>query len=185
MGYPLVMKIASADLPHKTEVGGIRLNLKSAQEVSDAKANMLRHVQQLAPSAQLDGVILTPMLRGGRETIVGVFNDQSFGPVVMFGLGGIFVEVLKDVTFRIAPFGIDQAKAMIAEIKGYALLQGVRGEQPADIDALAKLLSTLSEFAAVHADQFDSIDLNPVLVLDQDQGVIALDALIVPRSAQP
>ncbi|WP_288385458.1 acetate--CoA ligase family protein [uncultured Acinetobacter sp.] len=184
LGYPLVMKIASADLPHKTEVGGIRLNLQSAQEVFDAKANMLRHVQQLAPSAQLDGVILTPMLKGGRETIVGVFNDQSFGPVVMFGLGGIFVEVLKDVTFRVAPFGIDQAKAMIAEIKGYALLQGVRGEKPADIDALAKLLSTLSEFAAVHADQFDSIDLNPVLVLDQDQGVMALDALIVPRSAQ-
>lgn len=182
MGYPLVMKIASADLPHKTEVGGIRLNLKNAHDVCVAKESMLLHVKQQVPTAELDGVILTPMIHGGIETIVGVFNDATFGPVVMFGLGGIFVEVLKDVTFRVAPFSPNQAKAMIAEIKGYAMLQGVRGEKTSDIDALAKLLSALSHFAAMHSDQFDSIDLNPVVVFPQGQGVMALDALIVPCS---
>ena len=111
--------------------------------------------------------------------------DPSFGPVVMFGLGGIFVEVLKDVTFRAAPFDIAEAHRMIREIRGYPMLEGVRGAPPADIDALADLLSALSRFAAANERSLDSIDLNPVRVFEAGKGVVALDALIVTRSSTP
>ncbi|KAA8735062.1 acetate--CoA ligase family protein [Acinetobacter qingfengensis] len=181
IGYPQVMKIASADLPHKTEVGGVKLHLNSAEEVRQAKQDMLDRVRQLAPDAHIDGVILSPMISGGIETIVGVFNDDTFGPVVMFGLGGVFVEVLKDITFRIAPFNHQEAYRMIMEIKGSAMLEGVRGELPADIDALANMLADLSQFAASNAHQFESIDLNPVIVRPKGKGVVALDALIIPK----
>jgi hypothetical protein len=120
------------------------------------------------------------MLKGGVETIVGVARDPVFGPVVMFGLGGIFVEVLKDVTFRVAPFDLVEAHAMIREIRGFSVLQGVRGAPPADLDALASLLSTLSRFAAANADTVESVDLNPVLA--RPQGVAPLDALVTPRA---
>lgn len=179
IGYPLVMKIASADLPHKTEVGGVKLNLKNAQQVQQEMACMVAHVRQQAPNALLDGVILSPMIQGGTETIVGVFTDPSLGPVVMFGLGGVFVEVLKDVTFRVAPFNIQEAHRMIREIKGFAMLEGVRGGKPADINALAQMLSDLSQFAYVNHGQYESIDLNPVLVFPEGEGLMALDALIV------
>lgn len=179
IGYPLVMKIASADLPHKTEVGGVKLNLKNASEVQNAMSEMLANVRSQAPDAKLDGVILSPMVKGGIETIVGVFNDPSLGPVVMFGLGGVFVEVLKDVTFRVAPFNVNEAHRMIKEIKGYAMLEGVRGAACSDIDALAEMLSKLSQFAAANVGQYQSIDLNPVIIFPKGQGVVALDALIV------
>jgi acyl-CoA synthetase (NDP forming) len=184
LGYPLVMKISSADLPHKTEVGGVALNLRSADEVRAAMAAMLASVSKKAPDARLDGVILTPMISGGVETIAGVFNDPVMGPVVMFGLGGVFVEVLKDVTFRVAPFDRDEALRMIREIRGFAMLEGVRGAPPADIDALADLLSRLSHFAAANATTIDSIDLNPVMVMPKGKGALPLDALIVPVGAE-
>ncbi|WP_180000860.1 acetate--CoA ligase family protein [Acinetobacter sp. YH12255] len=179
IGYPLVMKIASADLPHKTEVGGVKLNLKNVQHVQQEMSSMVAHVRQQAPDALLDGVILSPMIQGGTETIVGVFTDPSLGPVVMFGLGGVFVEVLKDVTFRVAPFNTQEAHRMIREIKGFAMLEGVRGGAPSDINALAQMLSDLSQFAYVNQGQYESIDLNPVLVFPEGEGLMALDALIV------
>jgi acetate---CoA ligase (ADP-forming) len=179
LGYPLVMKIASADLPHKTEVGGVALSLKSADEVRAAMAAMLSRVRAKAPTAKLDGVILTPMISGGVETIAGVFTDPVMGPVVMFGLGGVFVEVLKDVTFRVAPFDRAEAARMIREIRGFAMLEGVRGAPPADIEALAELLSNLSIFAHANAQAIDSIDLNPVLAMPKGRGAVPLDALIV------
>ncbi|CAM3771058.1 Acetate-CoA ligase [ADP-forming] II subunit alpha [Pseudomonas reidholzensis] len=182
LGFPLVMKISSADLPHKTEVGGVRLHLKDEDEVRQAMARMLESVRVKAPDAQIEGVTLAPMIGGGVETIVGVFSDPTMGPVVMFGLGGVYVEVLKDVTFRVAPFDQQEALRMIREIRGFAMLEGVRGAPPADIDALAQLLAQLSHFAAAHAGQFDSIDLNPVVVLPRGEGVLALDALIVPAT---
>lgn len=180
LGFPLVMKISSPDLVHKTEVGGVRLRLNDEQQVRQSMAEMLGSVRRKAPGAQLEGVTLAPMIGGGVETIVGVFSDPSMGPVVMFGLGGVFVEVLKDVTFRVAPFDLHEALRMIREIRGFAMLEGVRGAPPADIDALARLLVQLSRFAAAHAGQFHSIDLNPVVVLPRGEGVLALDALIVP-----
>lgn len=183
LGFPLVMKISSPDLPHKTEVGGVRLNLQDAQQVRAAMKDMLAGVREKAPHAFLEGVILAPMVKKGVETIAGVFNDPVMGPMVMFGLGGVFVEVLKDVTFRAAPFNRGEALRMIREIRGFAMLEGVRGAPPADVEALADLLARLSHFAAANADRIASIDLNPVLVMERGHGVVPLDALIVARQA--
>jgi acyl-CoA synthetase (NDP forming) len=125
------------------------------------------------------------MVKGGVEMILGVQNDAVFGPVVMLGLGGIFVEVLRDVTFRIAPFGVEEARHMIAELRGVALLEGARGQPPCDIDALAEALSRLSVFVAAQRAQFTSIDVNPLLVRPKGQGAVALDALILTPAAAP
>ena len=120
------------------------------------------------------------MIAGGVETILGVKRDPAFGPVVVFGLGGIFVEVLGDVTQRLAPFGVAEAHEMIREVKGFALLDGARGAAPADVDALAEALSRLSVLAHANADRIESIDINPFLVLPKGEGAFAVDALIVP-----
>ena len=133
--------------------------------------------------AAIEGVVVAPMIDGGVETILGVKRDPVFGPVVVFGLGGVFVEVLQDVTRRLAPFGVEEAHEMIREIKGYPLLEGVRGGPVADVDALAEALSRLSVLAHENRDRIDSIDINPFLVLPEGQGACAVDALIVPREA--
>jgi len=137
-----------------------------------------------APAARVDGVLIAPYVSGGVETILGVRRDPIFGPVIMVGLGGIFVEVLKDVALRLAPIDKPAALAMIAEIKGRAILEGARGQQPCDIDALADALVNLSQFAAAHADEVESIDINPFLVLPRGRGAYALDALIVSSSTR-
>lgn len=178
LGCPIAMKICSPDIAHKTEVGGVALGLASPDEVRRATEEMLARVGEAMPEARIEGVLIAPMIKGGVETIVGVHDDPTFGPVVMFGLGGIFVEVLKDVTFRVAPFGLAEAHRMIGEIRGYPVLEGVRGEPPADIGALARLLSDLSRFASAHRDRIAGVDLNPVRVLPKGQGVMALDALM-------
>jgi succinyl-CoA synthetase beta subunit len=128
----------------------------------------------------VDGVLVSPMVTGAVETIVGVNRDPVFGPVVMFGLGGIFVEVMKDVAFRLAPFDEATAAAMIREIRGFPLLDGARGRPKADIAALAKALADVSRFAAAAGDSLESLDINPLAVLPEGQGVLALDALVVP-----
>lgn len=181
IGFPVVLKISSPDIAHKTEVGGVIVNVKTEDEARTAAAAILSRAAEKAPGARIEGIAIAPMVQGGVECIVGTARDPVLGPVVMFGLGGIFVEVLKDVTFRAAPFGVAEAHRMIREIKGYALLQGARGAEPADVDALAQFLSDLSRFAAAHADRIDSIDLNPVRVMPAGQGVVPLDALIVLR----
>ena len=179
LGFPVVLKICSPDIAHKTEVGGVAVNLRDADAVRQAAASILKSADKHAPEARIDGILVAPMAPDGVETIVGVMQDPVLGPVVMFGLGGIFVEVLKDVTFRAAPFDEAEAMRMIREIRGFAMLEGVRGAAPSDIEALARLLSDLSRFAAAHADRIESIDLNPVRVLPRGQGVVPLDALIV------
>ena len=178
LGTAVVMKIASPDIPHKTEIGGVLVNVDGAGAVAQAYATLLDRAQQARPDAQIDGVVVAPMIEGGVETVLGVVRDPLFGPAVMFGLGGVFVEVLKDVTFRLAPFGEDEARRMIDEIQGRAMLDGVRGAAPVDIDALAKALANLSVFAAANADTIESIDINPFIVLPN--GAVAVDALIVP-----
>ncbi|MDG2286545.1 MAG: acetate--CoA ligase family protein, partial [Alphaproteobacteria bacterium] len=130
----------------------------------------------------IEGVIVSEMVSGGVETVLGVINDPVFGPAVMFGLGGVFVEVLGDVTFRLAPFGLDEAHRMINEIKGIKMLHGARGTAPVDIDALADALVKLSVFAAANADRVSSIDVNPFIV--KEKGAVAVDALIVPAGAE-
>ncbi len=182
LGYPVVLKIASPDIMHKSEMGGVLLDLDSAEAVRAGHATLLERAREHHPEARIEGVLVAPMVQGGVETILGVSRDPVFGPVVMFGLGGIFVEVLKDVTLRVAPFGLEEAHAMIREVQGYPLLEGVRGQPAADVDALAEALARLSAFAAAHADELETLDLNPFLVLPKGQGAVAVDALIVPRS---
>jgi acyl-CoA synthetase (NDP forming) len=178
LGERLVLKIVSPEITHKTEVGGVMLDVP-AEEAAGAFDALMARVRARAPAARLDGVLISPMLKGGVEMILGVQDDAVFGPVVMLGLGGIFVEVLRDVTFRIAPFGIEEARAMIAELRGAAILKGARGQPPADLAALAEALSRLSLFAAAHRGRLASVDINPLLVRPEGQGVAALDALIL------
>ena len=180
IGFPVVVKISSPDIAHKTEIGGVIVGPRNEAEARDAARTILARARDKRPDAQIDGVIVSPLIKGGVETIVGVVRDPTFGPVVMFGLGGVFVEVLKDVTFRAAPFDVAEAQRMIREIRGFAVLEGVRGAPPADVDALAAMLSRLSQFAADNADVIESIDLNPVLVMPRGGGVMPLDALLVP-----
>ncbi|MEM5473056.1 acetate--CoA ligase family protein [Hoeflea sp. AS60] len=179
LGFPVVLKICSPDIAHKTEVGAVAVNVRDADAARQAAETILKSASEHAPDARIDGILVAPMAPDGVETIVGVMQDPVLGPVVMFGLGGIFVEVLKDVTFRAAPFDEAEAMRMIREIRGFAMLEGVRGAPPSDVEALARFLSDLSRFAAAHADRVESIDLNPVRVLPRGQGVVPLDALIV------
>jgi len=180
IGFPVVMKIVSPDIMHKTEIGGVVLNLNSQSAVRKAFNMIVTNAKEAEPAARIDGVLIAKMIGGGVETILGTFRDPAFGPVVMFGLGGIFAEALKDVTFQIAPFGVKEATEMIREIKGYTILQGARGAPPADIPALAKALSNLSIFAAANADTLESVDINPFVVHPKGKGAVALDALVVP-----
>lgn len=178
---PVAMKINGPDIAHKTEVGGVELNVETPQDAKRVYAELMERVKKAAPSSHPDGVIVAPMTSGGIEVILGVQVDPVFGPAVMFGLGGIFTEVFEDVAFRMAPFGRDDAMAMIEQTKGAALLKGVRGRAAGDIDALAQALVKLSQFAAAHGEEIDSIDLNPCLVMEKGKGLVALDALVVPK----
>ena len=138
-------------------------------------------VRAARPDAAIGGCLVAPMAAGGVETILGVQRDPVFGPIVMFGLGGIFVEALKDVTFRAAPFDEAEARAMIESVAAYPLLTGLRGRPPADLGALATALSRLSRFAAANADAIESLDVNPFLVRPEGEGALALDAVLVTR----
>lgn len=181
IGAPVAMKIVSPAILHKTEIGGVVLDIDDDTAVRRSFDLLMERGLANAPADQITGVLVSPMAGDGVETIVGVSRDPVFGPVVMFGLGGILVEVLRDVTFRRAPFGLGEAQRMINEIAGRAMLDGVRGRPPADTDALAQALATISVFAAENVETIDSIDINPLLVRPQGQGVAALDAVIVPR----
>jgi len=182
LGYPVALKVASPEIPHKTDIGGVMLGLDSADEVTDAFATITGRARMASPDARLDGVLVSAMVSGGVETIMGVQQDPTFGPVVMFGLGGIFVEVLKDVAFRVAPFDEQEAHRMMRELRGFPVLEGVRGRPRGDLDATAAALAALSRFATTHRDSLQSAELNPVLVLPEGQGLVALDALIVPKA---
>ncbi|MCR9072126.1 MAG: acetate--CoA ligase family protein [Alphaproteobacteria bacterium] len=180
VGGKAVLKIASPDILHKTEVGGVMVGV-GADMAAAAYDGLLGRVSAAAPEARIDGVLVAAMAPEGVETVIGVQNDPTFGPVVMVGLGGILVEVLEDVSFRLAPFGVDEARRMIAELKGAKIYDGVRGAPAADLDALAELLAKVSVFAASEGERIESVDLNPVRVLPKGEGCVALDALIVPR----
>lgn len=182
LGYPVVLKIASADIAHKSEIGGVIVGLADEAQLRKAFRTLTQRAATHAPQARVDGVVVARMAERGVETILGVVRDPVFGAVVMFGLGGVFVEAFQDVAFRVAPFGVAEARAMIGEVKGRVLLRGVRGQPPADEDALAAALAALSVYAARHTDGIESIDINPLLVLPRGRGVQALDALIVPTT---
>jgi acyl-CoA synthetase (NDP forming) len=177
-GFPVVMKVVSPDIAHKTDVGGVMLNLTDEDAVEAAFDAINQKVRAACPDATITGVLVAPMIRGGIEAIIGATDDPTFGPVVMVGLGGTLVEVLKDVSFRAAPFSRTEALAMIGALKGANLLDGVRGQPPADRDALADALVALGDFAAAHAGSFDSIEINPLIVRAAGMSVVGLDALI-------
>ena len=181
-GFPAALKIASPDIVHKSDAGGVALGLGSAAAVAEAFAAVTGAARAAHPDARLEGVLVSPMAGDGVEMILGVQHDPTFGPVVLCGLGGVFVETLGDVAFRAAPFDAAEARRMVGELRGLPLLTGARGRPPADVDALADALAALSRFAAVHADRIASAELNPVLVRPAGQGVVALDALIVPAA---
>jgi len=182
-GCPVAMKILSADILHKSDAGGVRLDVGGARDAADAYDAILEYVKRHAPGARIEGVLLAPMIKDGTECIMGVHVDPVFGPVVMFGLGGIFVEVLKDVSFRLAPFDVAEARGMIEQTRALALLEGARGRPPADIDAIAQALCALSQFAHAARDRIASVDVNPFVALPQGRGAMALDALIVRKPA--
>ena len=181
IGYPVVAKILSADITHKTEVGGVMLNLANADAVGQAFDELMRRAATHKPDARLDGVLIAPMVRGGVETIAGAVIDPIFGPMLMFGLGGIATELFRDVAFASAPLTPPRAQRLIANTRASRLLDGWRGAPPADRDALADALVQLSRFAAAHAHELDAVDINPLVV--REHGCVCLDAVIVPRQA--
>jgi acyl-CoA synthetase (NDP forming) len=177
-GFPVVMKILSPDILHKSEIGGVLLNVNDAAAVRDGYDLLLSRAKRAAPSARIEGVLVAKQLQGGVECILGIHRDPVFGPIAMFGLGGIFVEVMKDVVFRRCPFGDDVAEQMIRSIKGAPLLLGARGRPPVDIKALAHMLARLSAFAAAAGPKLASIDLNPVFAMPEGHGAFAADAVL-------
>ena len=177
-GYPVVMKILSPDILHKSEIGGVLLDVADAAGVRDGFATLIARAKAAGPTARIEGVLVAKQLKGGVECILGIHRDPVFGPMAMFGLGGIFVEVLKDVVFHRCPFGPDVAEDMIRSIKGAPLLLGARGRRKVDIKALAETLSRLSAFAVAAGPALQSIDLNPVFAMPEGEGAFAVDAVI-------
>lgn len=175
IGFPVVMKISSPDILHKTEVGGVRVGLASEEEVERAFLEITSNASRRMPKALIWGVSVQEMARKGKEVIIGMSKDHNFGPMLMFGLGGIYVEVLKDVSFRIAPVGKSDVERMITEIRSYPLLKGVRGEAPADTDALVDGIQRLSQLVTDFPEIME-MDINPLLVLPKGEGVVAIDA---------
>jgi acetate---CoA ligase (ADP-forming) subunit beta len=176
MGYPVVVKIASPDITHKSDVGGVRVGLKDKEEVLKAYREIIAAAKAKFPQAKIEGVSVQKMARPGTEIIIGMTKDPQFGPVLMFGLGGIFVEVLKDVSFRIVPLSHYDAATMIKEIKGNALLNGYRGSEPANIPALEEMLLKISQFVEANP-EIKEMDLNPVFAYKD--GAMAIDARII------
>ena len=178
---PVAVKLCAPDVLHKTEIGGVVLDVATEAEARRAYETITARARAADPAVRIKGVLIAPMVTGGVETILGVRHDPTFGPVVMFGLGGTFVEVIDDVAFRVAPFGETQARRMIEETRAARVLGGTRGRGPYDMSALTAALSRLSVFAAEHGDRIDSAEINPFVVLPDGLGAMALDAVIVPR----
>lgn len=176
LGFPVVLKIASPDIIHKSDVGGVKLGLTSGDEVGNAYDEIIGSVREKEPNARIQGIAVQDMARPGLEVIIGMSKDPQFGPVLMFGLGGVLVEILKDVSFRIVPLTRRDARQMVREIKGYPLLEGYRGQEPADIPFLEDMLLKVSEFVE-QTPAIKEIDLNPIFAY-QD-GATAVDARVI------
>jgi acetyl-CoA synthetase (ADP-forming) len=176
IGFPVVLKVVSPDIIHKSDVGGVIVGLKSAGEVRDAYKRILENVKKHRANAKIVGILVQEMAPASTEVIVGAIKDPQFGPALMFGLGGIFVEVLKDVTFRVAPINEDEAREMITEVRAYPLLKGYRNMPPADIEAIIKILLNTSRLVMEH-EEIKEVDLNPIMVYEK--GAKTVDARII------
>ena len=181
MGFPVVLKISSVEITHKTDAGGVKTGLENVREVKNAWAEIMESVKIKYPNASIDGISVQPMARPGIEVIIGTFHDPQFGPVIMFGLGGILVEVLKDVSFRLVPIKRRDAEEMLEEIKGKAVLNGYRGQEPASKKALVDVLLKVSELVA-GTPSIKELDLNPVFAYKDS--AVAVDARIVLEGKQ-
>jgi succinyl-CoA synthetase beta subunit len=178
IGYPVVMKVVSKDIIHKSDAGGVALDLEDQNEVIDAYQAIMRSCLAYKPDALIQGVEVVEMVKPGVETIIGARQDASFGPIVMFGLGGIYVEVMKDVAFRAAPLSAREARDMISDIRSYPLLLGVRGEKRKEIDGIVDVAMKLGAFVDKCPDITD-IEINPLVVYEHGQGVKAVDVRIL------
>jgi acetyltransferase len=178
--FPVALKVVSREITHKTDLGAVRLNV-TERELQAVAADIVSRACSAAPHAKLSGLLACEMVMDGIETIVGVVNDTAFGPVVAFGLGGVLAEMLKDVTYRVAPFGEHEARGMLSELRAAAIFEGVRGRPPADTDALVRTLVRVSALAWTLRDRLAEIDINPLLVRPRGSGVVAADALVVLR----
>ncbi|MHB1417166.1 MAG: acetate--CoA ligase family protein, partial [Chloroflexota bacterium] len=178
IGYPVVMKIVSPQILHKSDIGGVRVGLQDDHEVETAYTTITSNAQRFMPGARIWGVSVQEMVKPGREVILGVTHDPQFGHLIMFGLGGIYVEVLKDVSFRLAPLTPSEAERMIREIRSFALLAGVRGQQPADLAAIVDALLRISQLVTDFPEIIE-LDVNPLVVNPVGAGAVALDARIV------
>lgn len=176
IGYPVVLKIVSPDIIHKSDVGGVLVDLKNARGVRSGYNQIIKNVRKHNEKAGIVGILVQEMAPSSTEVIVGTIKDPQFGQTLMFGLGGVFVEVLKDVTFRIAPVTANEAREMISEVKAYPLLKGYRGMPPADIEAIVKILLDTSKLVMEH-DEIKELDLNPIMVYCK--GVKTVDARII------
>jgi len=183
VGFPLVMKIQSRDIPHKSEVGGVRVNIASKGEVFLAYEALLENARRHRPDAVIQGVLVGPMAKQGVEIIIGTMQDATFGPMVMAGFGGVTTELFRDVVYRPAPVSALEAATMLAELKAAPLLNGFRGAAKADVAALSELISQISVLAAHYRQQISEIEINPVLVHSQGQGVTVVDALVVRKKS--
>ena len=181
IGYPVVMKVVSRDILHKSDAGGVALNLENKDEVVDAYEAILQNCKAYSPGARIDGIEVCEMVRPGTEFIVGARKDQSFGPVVMCGLGGIYVEVMKDVVFRALPINKKEILKMLQEVKSYPLLLGVRGEKRKDIDGLCETIIKVGTIIK-KCRRITDIEINPVVVYDEDVGLKAIDSRILISS---
>ena len=179
MGFPVVLKIVSPDIIHKSDIGGVKLGLANATQVGKAYTEIMAAAKKANKKADIHGISVQKMARPGVEVIMGMSKDAQFGPVLMFGLGGVFVEVLKDVAFRIVPLNRRDASQMIREIKGYPLLEGYRGQEPANVTALEDLLLKLSDFVDKNP-QIKEMDLNPIFAYKD--GALAVDARVILES---
>jgi len=181
LGYPVVMKIASADIAHKSDIGGVALNIQDADAAREAFDRIMANAKSHAPDANVDGVFVQKMLSPGMEVIIGVNSDPQFGPAVLVGLGGIFVEIFRDTSLRPAPFGKDEAKRMLEELKAFPLFNGYRGQAELDVEALAEAIANVARLASERRNEIVELDVNPVFVYEKGNGICAADALVVMK----
>jgi acyl-CoA synthetase (NDP forming) len=178
IGYPLVMKIISPQISHKSDVGGIKLNLNNAEDVKVAYEDMMSKIPEKVPNAVLEGVQLQKMVSGGKEVIIGMIRDPTFGPTLMFGLGGIYVEILKDVKFAVAPVNVNDAANMISGIRTHKLLEGSRGSEPVDIEAIKNIILRVSQLVTDFP-EISEFEINPLIVFDEGEGALAVDMRLI------
>ncbi len=179
IGFPVVLKVDSPDILHKTEANAISLGVRSREEVLQLYDELLQNAEQYHPNAKINGILVQEMVQKGTEVMIGMSHDPQFGPTIAFGLGGIFVEVLEDIALKLTPLSKSDAKQMVMQIKGYPILEGVRGKGPSDIEAVIDALMRISQLAMDWKHIISEIDINPLVVFENGQGVKALDALIV------